>query len=153
MAQATDVQSGLATLGSGGWAVNNGYAQKPGLVNDAMKVADQVAHSGEVGSGEFLDAIGNWDRAVINATGATVVFNGPCVYGGYRILANAGAFVMNVYDNVAASGQQLEATAGVSVAAAANGKQQIGEKCYLGLTVNMSGDPTDGLILVYYKAL
>lgn len=91
-----------------------------------------------------------WNYTVINATGATVIAKtGHVVYGGYRILAAAGAHTMDIYDNGAASGQKF--ASGISVNGAANAEETVGFQCKNGLTVNMSGDPTDGLILVRWR--
>lgn len=117
----------------------------------SAKVADQTLHAGEPGSGHPLETANYWSYAVINANGATVVYSGSCVYGGYQILGNAGAATLNIYDNTAASGQILDPA--FTVAAAAVNRRDTGVVCLTGLTVNCSADPTDGLILVYYKAL
>lgn len=92
-----------------------------------------------------------WEKAVINANGATPVCAGPCLYGGYEILGNAGAHTMDIYDNVAASGQKVANA--VSVGAAASKPLAVGWCMTVGLTVNLSGDPTDGLILVFFRPL
>lgn len=123
------------------------------ILRDAgsAKVADQTLHAGEPGSGHPLEVSQHWNYAVINANGATVVYSGSCVYGGYQILGNAGAATVNIYDNTAASGQILDPA--FTVAAAAVNRRDSGVVCLTGLTVNCSADPTDGLILVFYKAL
>jgi hypothetical protein len=104
--------------------------------------------AGEPGSNQKLDAVGSWKKAVINATGATVVYSGVCRYGGFRIVGAAGALTMDVYDNTAASGQKVSAQ--ISVAAALDGILTVGIDMDNGITVNLSGDPTDGQILVLY---
>jgi hypothetical protein len=95
-----------------------------------------------------------WNYSVINATGATTVrsvaTNGGVTYGGYKILGNAGVLTMTIYDNTAASGQLLEPS-GISVAAASEKLYATGVRCQTGVTVNLSGDPTDGLILILWK--
>jgi hypothetical protein len=117
----------------------------------SVAVADQTLHAGEPGSGVPLDAVGYWEKAVIDATGATVVYTGPCIYGGYIIVAAAGAHTMTLYDNTAASGQVL--LNALSVNSAADATKAMGIKCDNGITANLSGNPTDGLVLVLYKAL
>jgi len=90
-----------------------------------------------------------WQSTIINATGATVVTPKPAVYGGYRILGAAGAFTMDVYDNdAAASGKRVDTT---SVVAAKENERHDGMMMQNGITVNMSGDPTDDLIIVLWK--
>lgn len=117
----------------------------------SAKVADQTLHSGEFGSAHPLENAAYWSYAVINATGATVVYSGSCAFGGWEVMGAAGAFTMDVYDNTAASGQKL--VNGQSVAAAASSRRDSGIKCLTGITVNMSGDPTDAQVLIFYKAL
>ncbi len=86
---------------------------------------------------------------VINPAGATVVLSGRGVYLGYKVLGNAGALTMDIYDNTAASGQLLEPAA-ISVAAAAEKVYGTGVEVKNGITVNVSGDPTDGLIMILF---
>jgi hypothetical protein len=111
----------------------------------------EPAIAGEPGSGEFLDAVGYWEKAVINAAGLTQVYAGACVYGGYQIMGAAGAHTMDIYDNTAASGQKVANA--VSVNAAADARKDTGIKMSNGIAANLSGDPTDNQILVFYKAL
>lgn len=118
---------------------------------EAVRVTDQTLHAGEPGSGAPLDGLPIWDYYVINATGATVVFPGSCVFGGWEVVGAAGAHTMDVYDNTAASGQKL--VNGQSVASAASSRRDSGIRCLNGITVNMSGDPTDAQILIFYKEL
>ncbi len=90
------------------------------------------------------------EKTVINASGATVVFAGPCNYHGYKILGAAGAYTMDVYDSAAAaSGQKVDGA--VSVAAAASAIMDVGIRMDNGIVANMSGDPTDGQILVLWS--
>ena len=92
----------------------------------------------------------DYTYTVINASGLTVVSSKKCVYGGFRVLAAAGAFNMDIFDNAsAASGQKLEPT--TSVNTPANGILVTGIVAENGLVVNMSGDPTDALILVFWQ--
>lgn len=114
-------------------------------------VLDDTAHAGEPASGESLDAVGYYDVWQINATGLTQVCTGACIFGGFKITGNAGALNMDIYDNTAASGLKLIPQQ--SVAAAAEYMPAFGRKCYNGIAVNMSGDPTDDLIVIFYKAL
>jgi hypothetical protein len=91
-----------------------------------------------------------WNYAIINATGVTVVSSVPVEYGGLRVIAAAGAFTIDVYDNAsAASGQRLDSQ---SVAAALDKlTPSNGIRARNGLVANMSGDPTDALILVFWR--
>ena len=95
--------------------------------------------------------LNDWFYTPINATGVTVVRNvsthGPVTYGGVKVVGAAGAHTLTVFDNAsAASGQQL---ASLSVNAAANETDAV--RVANGITVNMSGDPTDNLIFVRWK--
>lgn len=119
-------------------------------LNGALFVADQSIRAGEPGSGFPVNAVPHWNIARINANGLTQVFTGPCIYGGFRILGNAGGATMNIYDDVAVVASKLIDT--TTVAAYADKKQAAGEKCLTGLAVNMTADPTDNLILVFYQA-
>jgi hypothetical protein len=90
------------------------------------------------------------NKTVINATGATIVNSGPCVFHGYMVLGAAGAFTMDVYDSAAAaSGQKVVDT--LSVAAATEKLMPQGLQMDNGIVANMSGDPTDGLVLVLWS--
>lgn len=90
------------------------------------------------------------NKTVINATGATVVNAGPCVFHGYMVLGAAGAFTMDVHDHAsAASGQKV--VNAVSVAAAAEKLMPQGVHMDNGIVANLSGDPTDGMILVLWS--
>ena len=91
-----------------------------------------------------------WKYKVINANGATPIGGGPLIYGGYKILGAAGAHTLDVYDHASsATGQKLESALSVNTAA---DKEYVGGiEALNGLTVNLSGDPTDGLILVRYR--
>jgi len=90
------------------------------------------------------------NKAVINASGATIVNAGPCVFHGYMILGNAGAFTMDVYDHASgASGQKV--VNALSVAAAAEKLMPQGVQMDNGIVANLSGDPTDAMILVLWS--
>lgn len=90
------------------------------------------------------------NKYVVNANGANIVNAGPCIFHGYMVLGNAGAFTMDVYDSAAAaSGQKL--VNGLSVAAAAEKLMPQGVQMDNGIVANMSGDPTDGLILILWS--
>ena len=93
--------------------------------------------------------ISGWRYTVINATGVTLIMSGPCVYGGYKVLAAAGAHTMDIHDSKDASGQRV-ATA-ISVAAAADQEYTVGIACKNGLAAVLSGDPTDAMILVRWR--
>lgn len=119
--------------------------------DQAAHVADQTLHSCEQGSGEPLDTVGYWEKASVDASGATVVYSGACIYGGFIVLGAAGAHTMDVYDNTSAAG--VKVLNAQSVNSAADGTKTIGIKMSNGITANLSGNPTDGLILVLYKPL
>jgi hypothetical protein len=89
-----------------------------------------------------------YNYTVINATGATNI-PGAEYFGGYQVLAAAGAYTMDVYDNTAASGQKLVSALSVNSAASLIHNHPI--RLSAGLTVNLSDNPTDGLILVFWK--
>lgn len=119
---------------------------------EAVRVVDQTLHAGEPGSGAPLDNVTAWDYYVVNATGVNVVFAGACVFGGWEVMGAAGAHTLDVYDNAsAASGQKL--VNGQSVASAASSRRDSGIRCLNGIVANMSGDPTDAQILIFYKEL
>jgi hypothetical protein len=91
-----------------------------------------------------------WFKAYANASGVNVICKGPCIYGGYRVLAAAGAHTLTVYDNAsAASGNQV--TSAISVNTAADGTMVNGIRMENGIVANLSGDPTDGLVMVLYR--
>lgn len=90
------------------------------------------------------------NKTVINATGVTVVNAGPCVFHGYMVLAAAGAHTMDVYDSAAAASGQKVVTA-LSVNSAAEKLMPQGLHMDNGIVANLSGDPTDGLILVLWS--
>lgn len=91
-----------------------------------------------------------WKKAYANATGVNVICNGPCIYGGYRILAAAGAHTMTIFDHAsAAAGNQ--ATAAISVNTAADAVLVKGILMENGIVASLSGDPTDGYVMVLYR--
>lgn len=90
------------------------------------------------------------NKAVINASGATIVNAGPCVFHGYMVLGAAGAFTMDVYDSAAAASGQKVVNA-LSVAAAAEKLMPQGVHMANGIVANTSGDVTDDMILVLWS--
>ena len=101
-------------------------------------------------SGYGKDQAPYWKKFVVNGTGATVVSANPCVYGGYEVVGAAGANTMDIYDSAsAASGQKVAAA--ISVAAAAKDRLADGIAMDNGIVVNLSGDPTDAQILIFYR--
>lgn len=123
-----------------------------GIKYTASLPVDDIAQAVRMTPAGVVEAPSYWDVRVVNTTGATVVFAGACIYGGYRVLAAAGAFTLDVYDNAStASGQRVEA--GISVNTPGSGMLANGIKCDNGVVADMSGNPTDGLILVFYRGL
>lgn len=127
---------------------------EPGVTERARRVYPVVLPPGAEQARDVQKVLDDWNYTVINGTGATVVRNvsthGPVTYGGYKILGNAGAYTITVYDNTAASGQLLEPSA-ISVASAGEKVYTKGLRVANGICVNLSGDPTDGLILILWR--
>lgn len=90
------------------------------------------------------------NKTVINATGATVVNAGRCYFHGYIVLGNAGALTMDVYDSAAAASGQKVVNA-LSIAAAAEKLLPSGIQMDNGIVANLSGAPTNELILVLWS--
>ena len=132
----------------------DGSITPQGGIDDSAKSFNTALEEGQEQARDLTIVLDDWNYSVVKATGDTVIRNvsahGPVTYGGYKILGDAGAFTMSIYDNTAASGQLLEPT-GISVGAAAEKVYAKGLRCGNGITVNLSGDPTDGLILILWK--
>lgn len=125
-----------------------------GVTERARRVYPVVLPPGAEQARDLQKVLDDWNYTVVTATGATVIrsvaTHGPVTYGGYKILGNAGAYTITLYDNTAASGQLLEPSA-ISVASAAEKVYAKGLRVANGICVSLSGDPTDGLILILWR--
>lgn len=121
------------------------------LVTMFQQVIDNALHAGEPGSGHPLETADFYDYFPLVNNGNSLVFSGPCVFGGYQIMGAAGAGTVNVFDNTTNSGQIMVPP--FTVAAAAVNVLAPGRRCLNGITVNITALPTAGQILIFYKAL